>query len=109
MNGLKQKWKDFIMWFVEERGYSNLHIEKCEVCFTTYYCTNRRHDVDNGVPKFILDGFVESGFMVDDDDKHLTKLILQSATDSSNPRTEIIIKVVEIQGDYNGKDKKDCK
>lgn len=109
MNGLKQKWKEFVLWFVESQGYSNLHIEKCEICFTTYYCTHRRHDVDNGVPKFILDGFVESGFITDDDDKHLTKLTLQSDSDSENPRTEIEIKITETQGDQNGKNKKDRK
>lgn len=46
MNSVKQKWKDFIVWFVEKQGYSNLHIEKCEIDFFTYYKTNRRHDID---------------------------------------------------------------
>ena len=30
MNDLKQKWKDFIVWFIKEQGYANLHIERCE-------------------------------------------------------------------------------
>lgn len=89
MNALKQKWKDFIVWFIENQGYSNLHIEKCEMKFTTYFSTNRRHDTDNTVPKFILDGLVESGFIVDDDSKHLTTLTLQCDVDKDNPRTEI--------------------
>lgn len=91
MNALKQKWKDFIIWFIENQGYSNLHIEKCEMKFTIYYSTNRRHDIDNGVPKFILDGFSESGFIVDDDSRHLTTLTLQCGYDKENPRTEIEI------------------
>ena len=41
MNALKQKWKDFICWFIDNQGYSNLHIEKCEMEFITYYKTNR--------------------------------------------------------------------
>ena len=73
MNALKQKWKDFIQWFVSEQGYANLHIEKCEISQTVYYPNNRRHDIDNSVPKFILDGLVESGMVVDDDCKHITK------------------------------------
>lgn len=89
MNALKQKWKDFIIWFVNKQGYANLHIEKCEMKFATYYKTNRRHDIDNTCPKFILDGFSESGFIVDDDSKHLTKLTLQCFVDKENPRTEI--------------------
>ena len=91
MNCLKQKWKDFIKWFVNEQGYSNLHIEKCEISQTIYYPTNRRHDIDNSVPKFVLDGLVESGMIVDDDSKHITKLTLQCNIDKNHPRTEIKI------------------
>lgn len=89
MNALKQKWKDFIKWLIENQGYSNLHIQKCEMKFITYYKTNRRHDVDAACPKFILDGFSESGFIVDDDSKHLTSLLLKCFVDKDNPRTEI--------------------
>lgn len=31
MNSLKQKWKDFIKWFVADQGYANLRIEQCEL------------------------------------------------------------------------------
>ena len=95
MNCLKQKWKDFIKWFVNEQGYANLHIEKCEICQTIYYQTNRRHDLDNTVPKFVLDGLVESGMVVDDDSKHITKLTLQCGVDSERPRTELLFTVQE--------------
>lgn len=95
MNALKQRWKDFIVWFINEQGYSNLHIEKCEMRFITYYKTNRRHDIDNGCPKFILDGLSESGFIVDDDNKHITSLTMECYVDKDNPRTEIKIKVLE--------------
>lgn len=91
MNALKQKWKDFIRWFVSEQGYANLHIEQCEISQTVYYPNNRRHDIDNSVPKFILDGLVESGMVVDDDCKHITKLTLQCDVDMERPRTEIVI------------------
>jgi Holliday junction resolvase RusA-like endonuclease len=89
MNLLKRKWKDFIVWFVENQGYANLRVEECEISQTIYYPTNRRHDIDNSVPKFILDGLVESGMVVDDDSKHITKLTLQCFVDSSHPRTEL--------------------
>lgn len=96
MNALKQKWKDFVIWFVNSKGYANLRIEKCEMLFTTFYKTNRRHDVDNSVPKFILDGFSESGLISDDDVTHLNKLTLMCAVDRDNPRTEIVIKRYEV-------------
>ena len=89
MNSLKQKWKDFIKWFVNEQGYANLHIEKCEISQTIYYPTNRRHDIDNSVPKFVLDGLVDSGMIVDDDCRHVTRLVLQCGFDNEYPRTEL--------------------
>lgn len=95
MNGLKQKWKDFIKWFVFDQGYANLRIEKCELSQSIFYPTNRRHDIDNTVPKFILDGLVESGMIIDDDCKHITKLTLQCGTDTINPRTELVFNVQE--------------
>ena len=93
MNALKQRWKDFIVWFIEDQGYSNLRIQKCELSFFTYYPTHRRHDVDNSCPKFILDGLCESGFIVDDDCEHVTKLTLQCFVDTEAPRTEIKVTI----------------
>lgn len=95
MNALKQKWKDFIIWFVEEQGYSNLRIEKCELTFTAFYPNNRRHDPDNSTPKFILDGLVESGMLVDDDSTHLQSLTLKCGVDLDDPRTEIRFTIFE--------------
>lgn len=95
MNALKQKWKDFIIWFIKNQGYSNLCIHKCEMSFLTYFKTNRRHDVDGTVPKFILDGFVDGGFIEDDDMRCLTKLTLMCDIDKDCPRTEILIKILE--------------
>ena len=95
MNALKQKWKDFIIWFVDDQGYSNLRIEKCELTFTAYYPNNRRHDPDNSTPKFILDGLVESGMLVDDDSVHLRSLTLKCDVDLDRPRTEIQFKIYE--------------
>ena len=95
MNALKQKWKDFIIWYIDQQGYTNLHIDKCEMTVRTYYSTNRRHDVDNTVPKFIIDGLVLAGLVVDDDSKHIKKLTLECYVDSDNPRTEITIYLLE--------------
>lgn len=91
MNALKARWKDFIVWFIEQQGYTNLRIEKCELVFATYFNTNRRHDVDNTCPKFILDGLCESGFIVDDDSTHILSLKLMCGVDREHPRTEIDI------------------
>lgn len=95
MNALKQRWKDFIVWFIENQGYSNLHIEKCELSFITYYSTHRRHDVDNSNPKFLIDGLVESGFIVDDSSDHITKIMLECSVDTDRPRTEIFVNILD--------------
>lgn len=91
MNDLKQKWKDFIVWFVEENGLTNKRIEKCSMTFISYFKTKIRKDCDNTVPKFLLDGLAESGFIVDDDSQHLESLTLKCGYDKENPRTEILI------------------
>lgn len=91
MNTLKQKWKDFSSWVVEREGHSGLMIEQCTIEVITYYERRIRHDADNYVPKFILDGFVEAGLLVDDDDNHVRRLVLGCEYDKTWPRTEITI------------------
>jgi Holliday junction resolvase RusA-like endonuclease len=93
MNDLKQKYKDFIIWFVEDNGLTNKKIEKCEMTFVSYFKTKIRKDVDNTVPKFILDGMSEAGLIIDDDSLHLESLTLKCGYDKDNPRTEIYITV----------------
>mgnify|MGYP004470064481 FL=1 len=94
MNNLKQRWKNLMKWFVADQGYSNLRIDKCEIKQIIYYPTNRRHDIDNSVPKFILDGLVEGGMIIDDDSKHITKLTLECFVDKENPRTELYFTIL---------------
>lgn len=91
MNNLKCRWKDFIVWLIEDIELSNIGIESCTVKFVSYYPTRRRVDVDNVAPKFIIDGLVDAGLIVDDSYKHLKSLTLQCDYDKNNPRTEIFI------------------
>ncbi len=91
MNSLKQKWKNFGIWWINELGYSNTGLKNFNITITVYFDTKRRHDVDNQVPKFLLDAFTESGFIIDDDESHLHSLTLKTDYDKQNPRTEIEI------------------
>ena len=91
MNDLKQKWKDFTIWLVKKKGLENKKLECFDMKFVTYMPTKRRIDPDNTVPKFILDGLTESGFIVDDDSLHLRSLTLCAEYDRDFPRTEIFI------------------
>lgn len=107
MNALKQRWKMFIEWFVKNSEHKDVHIEICEIRFVTYFGSNRRHDIDNTVPKFILDGLCESGLILDDDSKHITSLTMQCFVDKENPRTEIEIYVRKLLTDYKPKELKE--
>ena len=93
MNALKQRWKAFIQWLVEKNGYSNIGISQCTLEQIIYYPTEARRDIDNYVPKFILDGLTESGMVVDDSSRHITKLSLSCDIDKNNPRTELIFNI----------------
>lgn len=101
MNSLKQKWKDFVCWWIKAEKLNNKYLDNFEVTITVFFNTKRRHDVDNQVPKFILDGFTDSGFIVDDDEKHLHSLTLKTGYDKDNPRTEIEIFISKEQTDEN--------
>lgn len=91
MNALKQKWKEFCVWWVTDLGYQNKQLSHFKMVFITYMPTRRRIDPDNTVPKFILDGFSEAGLIIDDDGEHLHSLTLETGYDKENPRTEIEI------------------
>lgn len=95
MNALKQRWKEFCIWWIENLGLSEKKLDQFEMTFTTYMPTKRRIDPDNTVPKFILDGLVESGFIIDDDGRHLRSLTLKTDYDKERPRTEINIKILD--------------
>lgn len=89
MNALKQKWKDFGYWWIFDLGFNDMKLDSFNIVVTVFFNTKRRHDVDNIVPKFLLDAFTEAGFIVDDDEMHLHSLMLKTGYDKENPRTEI--------------------
>ena len=97
MNALKQKWKDFIVFWINDLGLQNKRCDDFEMTFTTYMPTRRRIDPDNTVEKFVLDGFTEAGLIVDDDGNHLKALTLKTGYDKDNPRTEIDILIRSTQ------------
>lgn len=94
MNNLKQAWKEFIQWLIKDLGYQDMKLDKYEMTFTTYMPTKRRSDPDNMSPKFIMDGFTEAGFIMDDDGLHLKALTLKTDYDKEHPRTEICVNVL---------------
>lgn len=94
MNNLKQAWKEFCIWFINDLGYQNYKLDKYEMTFTIYMPTRRRSDPDNISPKFIMDGFTEAGFIIDDDGSHLKALTLKTDYDKNHSRTEIEVVIL---------------
>lgn len=89
MNALKQKWKDFVKFWIKYENLNKMCLDDFELVITVYFDTKRRHDLDNyGAQKFIFDGFTEAGLIIDDDDKHMKVLTVKSGYDKENPRTE---------------------
>lgn len=93
MNNLKQNWKEYTEWLVKNQGYKDLQIEHCEIACEIYMPTLRRADTDNFTPKFVMDGLVSSGMLIDDDYKHCNPLRITLGYDKNNPT--MIIKVLE--------------
>lgn len=95
MNALKQKWKDFGIWLINDLGYADMKIENYEIEYITYMPTRRCIDPDNTTPKFLNDALVESGFIMDDDGMHMKSLTLKTGYDKENPRTEITVRILD--------------
>lgn len=94
MNGLKQKWKDYTVFLAKYYKVNDLKLEKFSVEINIFLPTRRRSDTDNYSPKFVMDGLVEAGVIVDDDYLHANPLTITLDYDSANPRMEIILKTV---------------
>lgn len=95
MNSMKQKWKEFAVWIVREYGWENEYIKSCDLIFTTYFNNKRRRDNDNYTPKFIMDGFVDAGLLLDDSSSVVKSLTIKCDYDKENPRMEFLFTNVE--------------
>jgi Holliday junction resolvase RusA-like endonuclease len=92
VNKEKQNWKDLMVFILKELDMIDTMIDNCELIYTTYYPTKRKHDLDNITPKFILDGLVAGGFLTDDNNTCITSLTTQARYDKDNPRIELLFK-----------------
>ena len=73
-NNYKQHYKDYTCFVVSKNGYKNLGISKANLHVHFTFPTKIRHDLDNYTVKEIMDGFSESGLIVDDDYYHIENL-----------------------------------
>lgn len=99
-NNMKQGWNDFILWFIDKYKLGGYGITKCNVHCHLVFPTKHRRDPDNYTHKFINDGLVESGFMVDDSFKQILVSSYSSSYEKGNYRTEITVDIVEMNGEF---------
>lgn len=95
VNNLKGRWEEFVRYILTDLNLTDKKINKCRITYKTYFKFNRRHDLDNISPKFIFDGFVKAGFLIDDDYQHITSLTTLCDIDKENPRIEILVEIIE--------------
>lgn len=78
MNTVKQNYKEFTKFVVKHYGLEDLGISECKCRYIVYKPTKARTDIDNVVPKFILDGLTaeETGVLVDDSCEVIKELTL---------------------------------
>lgn len=87
-----QYWEDKKDWeklvFCHCRPRPDKPIPHATVTLKYFFKTRVRHDPDNYSGKFILDGLVRCGILIDDSFDHVN-LVLRGGYDKNNPRTEI--------------------
>ena len=69
--------------------------KKAKVTITYFFKTKQRRDLDNYVPKFILDGLVKAHIILDDRAEYIGMTELIQEYDKENSRVEITIKELE--------------
>lgn len=82
----------------------NRQLDDFDLIVTVFFNTKRRHDVDNQIPKFILDGLTEAGAIVDDDEKHLHSLTLKPDTTRKIQEQNLNLSYMNIQKIRNKKE-----
>lgn len=87
----KNDWKNLCVLYCRPRPQNPP--EYAQVTITYYFDNRRRHDADN-YQKFLLDGLVAAGVIMDDDFSHI-QVLCKGGYDKKNPRTEIEINEIE--------------
>lgn len=92
----QRMWTGLAVVMFRSAGRS-LTFERAHIDVTFHHPDRRRRDSHNLVPlvvKPIVDGIVDSGLMVDDDDAHLVGPDVRAELDRQNPR--LVVTVTEV-------------
>lgn len=86
----KERWKAICIAYCRPRPKTPP--EFAQVTLTFYFGNRIRHDADN-YQKFLLDGLVAAGVIMDDDFNHI-QVLCKGGYDKKNPRVEIEIEEI---------------
>lgn len=92
----KERWHWLVKAAIRERP--ERPIGRAAVAVTYFFKDRRRRDPDNYSGKFILDALVREGVLADDSFFNV-RLILAAAVDRAQPRTEIEIDEIRMEGE----------
>jgi len=85
MNVVSQRWHKFIIWLIKTQypNYLDINLTNSYIGFTFVKIRKARWDIDNMVPKHIIDGMVQSGIFIDDNYEHVRCISLSGYVDDS--------------------------
>ena len=92
---MKREYTDLVDWCAKgmPKFKSEVEIE------ITWFEPNKRRDVDGisaGGCKFILDGLVQAGVIINDNQKYVKRINNNYEVDKENPRIEVEIREVKL-------------
>ena len=87
----KKKLHELVKLLTVRKKYN---INKCKMTVVYYFKDRRRHDPSN-YDKILLDCLVEANVITDDNYSVITEFTTIGDYDKNNPRTEIIIEILE--------------
>ncbi len=99
-NKEKQRWGELV-WACARQQLGIGGIRKCgfaraEVTLKYFFPSNARRDPDNYSGKFIMDGLVSAGILVDDSFEHVELKLIKGGVDKKAPRVEVEITELEV-------------
>lgn len=91
----KKEWEQIVGWEVlRQKVKPSQPIRKAVTTYRYYFPTKHRRDPSNYSPKWLEDGLVKAGVLLDDSFENVKLEIVHGGVDRSFPRVEIEIKEV---------------
>lgn len=94
---VKQEWEEVVQWVVKTCPCPAFPLDKSVITYRFYFKDRRERDITNlyGCVKFLEDGLVKAGVIVDDSMNHTYPLVIPGGIDRKRPRVEIVVKEME--------------